>query len=176
MTFISKVDLVQINRQLTRLDTLEKLVQQLQENQKNLKSQVSSLDFEHGKPTTNNMVFSWAGPTTKITWTAGTLMDKNATAQRLSGVPKSSAPGAVHNYPILAGSLTGITPSAYYWLAWEPQKLQMVASQDAGQLYQNKSLFVICQIFTGTAGQSGVAGGGGVNGVSDLSGLPYKMF
>lgn len=182
MPRINKLDLDQINRQFDRLDTIEKSVQQNQQTQSNLKTQIASLDFEHGKLTTNNLVFTWTGATHTISWGNGFLQDKNAiaqvTSQTLPGrAPKvSSAPGALHNYPILAGSTTAVVASTYYWAAWNPAQQLMVFNQDAGLLYQNSSLIVICQFFTGTSGQTGAVGGGGVNGITDLSGLSYKLF
>src|SRR5580698_9875192 len=109
MPRINKIDLDQINRQFDRADTLEKLVQQLQENQKNLKIQLGNLDFEHGKSTTNNLVFTWTGSNgaghTELDWSNGVIQDKNATAQSVNInnplllAKKSSAPGVQHNYP-----------------------------------------------------------------------------
>lgn len=109
--------------------------------------------------TTNDMVFTWAGGTTKISWPGGSLKD---TEQKAHVIP--------------AGNLT-LVASTYYWMVWNKahQKVVAVTSVD-DPIYSNKDNYVICQIFTGAGAQSGVAGGGGSTSSRDLSGARYKNF
>lgn len=172
----------ELNKALDRIDRAEKKIITLQDQLKLHGHQLSQLDFAHGPQTTNNMVFTWTGDTLgagKITWAAGWLKDKNASATKLTP-PFSSAPGAIHIIPILANAtgITGLTPNTYYWMCWSKLQQQMFATIDASFGYQNFNTFVICQVFTGTTAQTGVAGGGGslVAGGSEFSGAKYKNF
>ena len=52
----------------------------------------------------------------------------------------------------------------------------MSYSKNSSVIHGNYNVHLLCQIYTGTTGQSGSAGGGGSNGGVDLSGLRYKNF
>jgi hypothetical protein len=52
----------------------------------------------------------------------------------------------------------------------------MVVTQDASVIHGNYNVHLLCQIYTGTVGQSGIAGGGGSTGGVDISGSRYKNF
>jgi len=109
--------------------------------------------------TTNDLVFTWTGGANTLTWNGGSLQD---TQQKSHVIP--------------AGSLT-LTPSTYYWLFWNKQHNQVVATTGIStSLYSNENTQIICQIYTGTNVQSGVAGGGGSTSSRDLSGARYKNF
>lgn len=154
-------DLVQLNRQFARLDLLHKQNSDLQQRVENLSSQVKQFDVVHAPQTTNDILFTWTGGTTTLSWPAGSVKNKNN-----------------QNVPVSAGTLTGLTASKYYWLAWNPIHKQMIAQLGVDGLLQNSNNIVICQVFTGGGGDTGVAGGGGSSnsGGSDLSGGRYKLF
>lgn len=169
-------DLSELNQALQRVDSLRKQVTSMIQELGAVKKQVAAINVTHAPVTTNNLVFTWTGASGTISWTQGFLQDKNATANKLIGQGNFNAPGVVHNHAILAGSTPSLTASTFYWIAWNPIHRQMVFSPDAGKLYQNTDNILICQIFTGTAGQTGVAGGGGSTGGTELSGAKYKQF
>ena len=176
MPRIAKVDLVQLNNQIDLLDSVNQQVSDLRKLVTNIGAQVTTADPTHAPATTNNLAFSWTGSTGVLSWPAGWIKDKNWNAQTVSTpAPVGSAPAVQHNWSVPAGSVT-LAPSSYYWLGWSPSSGTMVASKDASSLHSNPSVHVICQIYTGTSGQTGAAGGGGNNGGSDLSGLAYKLF
>ena len=180
MPRIANLDLAQINRQIDRLDNLHKTVSTLQSTLENIKYQVGQLDYHHARPTTNNLVFTWTGGTHTVSWPQGFIQDKNAEAQQILGDVFSSAKGppilGQHTFNVPAGSQAGLTASTYYWVGWNHAASQMVFTTDAGQLFQDTHMMVICQLYTGTGAQTGVAGGGGSQGGVDLSGARYKNF
>jgi hypothetical protein len=176
MPRINAVTLDQINRQIDILDTVHNQVSQLQSDLAFTQQQAATSDPIHAPSTTNNLSFSWSGSGGAISWAQGFIKDKNWSAQTTTKPAiKSSAPGVQHTFTVPAGSLT-LSPNTYYWLGWDPTHQQMLASTDASTLHGNYNVHVICQIYTGTSGQSGTAGGGGSNGGVDLSGLTYKNF
>lgn len=176
MPRINKLDLNQINRQIDRIDSITEQLGSLQNLVNNVGFQATIADPQHAPSTTNNLTFTWTGGTTTLSWNAGYIKSKNWSAPTLPRPAAiSSAPGAQHIFPVAAGTLS-LTPSTYYWLGWDSIHQQMIATQDASSLHANKNMHIICQIFTGTAGQTGAAGGGGSSGVSDLSGVRYKLF
>ena len=160
MPRISKLTLSEVNRALVHIDELNKQIGILRSQLDATKQQVKSLDVVHAPLTTNNITFTWTGATSTLSWTAGSIANKNSI-----------------NTPVIAGSIAGLAASTYYWLAWNAEHQQMVANQSADVLFQNKNNLVIAKIFTGTAGQTGTAGGGGsASSHSDLSGFQYKLF
>lgn len=176
MARIANLDINQINRRFDDLDTLINQVRLIQTTLKESQFQTSALDYFHHPPTTNNLLFTWTGGTLTLSWVGAKIQSKNANAQVVSKTAFfSSAPGAVHNWSVPAGSLV-LVASTYYWLGWDTQHQQMIANVDAGVLLQNKNVLTICQLFTGTAGQTGTAGGGGSQSGVDLSGARYKLF
>lgn len=171
----NEADKAQLNAALQRIDSLRKIVIDMQQQMGAMKHLLESIDVTHAPATTNNLVFTWTGGTTTLSWANGFLQDKNATANKIVGQHLATAPGIVHNHQVIAGSMH-LTASTFYWLAWNPTHQEMVASTDAGKLFQNPGNLIICQIFTGTGGQTGVAGGGGSTGGTELSGAKYKNF
>lgn len=152
-------DLGQLNRALEGIDKLEKKFGTLNSQLSSITHQVNQIDTKHVPASSNNLSFTWTGGTLTLSWPAGSVVDRNNS-----------------NVPIAAGSIVGLLASTYYWLAWNQVHKQMVAQIDASILLPNTGNIVICQVFTGTAGQTGLAGGGGSSGISDLTGARYKLF
>lgn len=172
-TRISALDLNQINRQLDNITTLEAQVGSMQKQLANVGFQTAVSDPIHAPTTTNNLVFTWTGGSTTLSWPAGWIKDKNWNAQTVTPVPAvSSAPGSRHIYAVPSGSLS-LSASTSYWLGWNSAHQQMVASNNASQLQGNHNVNIIAQITTGPTSQTAVIGGGGMNGGSDVSGLSY---
>src|SRR5579859_7745452 len=96
MPRIVKVDLNQINLQIDKIDNLIKRVGELESSIGNLGVQTAALDYLHAPPTTNNLTFTWTGATTTLSWLAGYIQDKNASAQNPISSNISSAKGPVH--------------------------------------------------------------------------------
>lgn len=160
MPRITKLDLVEINRALSHIDDLKKELRSTKQNLEAVKHQVGLLDYLHAPLTTNNLVFTWTGSTLTLSWPAGSIHDKNLV-----------------NIPVQAGTISNLLASTYYWMAWNKIHQQMVANPLADVVFQTQNNLVICKLFTGTAGQTGVAGGGGsASSKSDLSGFQYKLF
>lgn len=176
MPRIAQVTLDQINRQIDLLDNLHSQVKDLKQQLDFATQHVAISDPAHAPDTSNNLTFTWTGGSQQLSWPQGFLKDKNWVAQTtINPAVKSSAKGQVHIFPVPAGTLP-LNPSTFYWLGWDPQHQKMLASTDASTLHGNYNVHIICQIFTGTAGQTGVAGGGGSNSGVDLSGARYKNF
>ena len=175
MSRISTLSLNQINLQLDTLDSLQKQLADVQQRLSFVGNTTSIADPIHAPQTTNNLVFTWTGSTGVISWPQGWIKDKNWGAQTIGLAAKSSAPGAQHIWNVAAGSVA-VSASTYYWLAWDPDKQLMRVTQDADTLHGDVDVQMICQLYTGTSGQSGTAGGGGSTGGSDLSGARYKNF
>lgn len=155
----SETDLREINRQLEHITTLKKQLDDLTQKVGNVGVQIKQVDILHAPATTNNILFTWTGGTLTLSWPAGSVRDKN---------------GA--NRPVLAGSIGSLLASTFYWLSWNPVHQIMTAQIAADSAFENPGNIVICQLFTGTSGQSGTAGGGKSSGHSDLSGSRYKLF
>lgn len=176
MPRIATLDLTQVNLQVDRIDKMESQLLALTKKVNNVGFQATTADPTHGTQTTNNITFTWTGGANTISWPAGIIQDKNASAQKvITKAAVSSAPGALHNFPVTAGTLA-LTPSTYYWMGWDHTHNVMQAQTDVRTLYQNQDVLVVCQLFTGTAMQTGVAGGGGSQMGFDLSGARYKLF
>jgi len=175
MPRISALSLNQINLQFDTLDSLRKQLADVQQRLGFVGNTASIADPLHAPQTTNNLAFTWTGSTSTLSWPQGWIKDKNWGTQVLGLAPVSSAPGPVHIWTVTAGSAV-LTPSMYYWLAWDPDRQTMRITQDADSLHGDDDVQIICQIYTGTSGQSGSAGGGGSTGGSDLSGARYKNF
>lgn len=159
MARINKIDLDQINRQLDGVDSLFHEVQNLKGQLASVHTNLRNVIATHSPATSNNVTFTWTGSTQTLSWPAGSVKDAK-------GI----------NIPVLAGSLTSLSASTYYWLAWNKIHQQMVSSTNADTLLENINNTVICQVFTGTTGQTGTAGGGGSQSAVDLSGARYKNF
>jgi|SRR5581483_1808346 len=166
----------ELNKLLSRIDKLEKRMVSVQDTVDVHASQLARIDVAHAQPTTNNLVFTWTGGSTSLSWATGWIKDKNASSSKTISPPTfSSAPGTSHSSTVIAGSLT-LSPSTHYWLGWDKVHQKMVANTDASVLFQNYNVQIVCRLFTGTAGQTGTAGGGGSAASSDLSGQTYKLF
>lgn len=178
MAKISTLDLVQINKQLTQIDTLNKQMLNIQKMLDNVGFQAATADPQHAPQTTHNVQFTWTGGSSTCAWTNGIIRSKNASAQQPGKAAVSSAPGALHNWPVSSGSQS-LTPSTYYWAGWDPTHNVMLITQDASQIHQNHSMLMLCQFYTGTGGQTGWCGGPNTSsqaGAVDLSGMRYKNF
>lgn len=176
MPRIAAVTLDQINRQIDTIDSLQSQLTSLQKLVSNIGHQTTIADPIHAPQTSNNLTFTWTGGTGALSWTKGWIKDKNWSAQIVGRTPPfSSAPGQQHIFAVPAGSLV-LSPSTTYWLGWDSHSQTMQATQDASSLHGRVGAHIICQIFTGTGGQTGTAGGGGSTGGSDLSGSRYKNF
>jgi hypothetical protein len=176
MPRISALTLDQVNRQIDVIDTLQKQVQVLQQQTSFTQQQSTIADPIHAPATSNNVAFTWTGSTGVLSWANSYIKDKNWNEQTTaSPAIKSSSKGQQHVYTVLAGSLT-LSPSTYYWLGWDAAHQTMIANADVSQMHSNYNVHIICQIYTGTAGQTGSAGGGGSTSGVDLSGLRYKNF
>ena len=156
----STKDLSQVNKQVGITDALQKQIDVLTERFKRVNTMVDDISSTHIPSFLNTIVFTWTGATGTISWPAGSIINK----------------GNI-NQPVTAGSIPGLLPNTYYWLAWNPRLLQMVVKVGVDQLLQIKGNTVICQVYTGTAGQTGIVGGGGSSSSgSDLTGARYKLF
>jgi hypothetical protein len=178
MPRISTLSLDQVNRQIDQLDTVQKQVSNIQQQTSFLEQQVSISDPIHAPQTTNNLIFTWTGSTTTLSWPQGFIKDKNWNVQTIAAPTlKSTSKGQQHLYTVKAGSLS-LLASTPYWLGWDGVHQVMLANKDASKLHSVYNVHLICQITTGTAAQTGVAGGGGSSSVgsSDLSGAIYNTF
>jgi hypothetical protein len=116
-------------------------------------------ELSRGVPAQNNIVFTWAGSTSTLSWTAGFVKDQKG-----------------RFLPIPAGNAV-LNPSTTYWAAWNPVHQTMSFQTSLGAFKGIKNLIVICSVFTGTTAQSGTAGGGGSDpGGDSLNGRIYKFF
>lgn len=163
-------DLGQLNRALQRIDKVEKRLLNTQDELLQVQKRVATVDTLHAPtPTTNNLVLTWTGGSGTLSWPQANIQDKNAGANPL-------ATGAQHTIPVKAGSTAGLTASTHYWVGWSKTQSKLIFNTDAHPLLNQQDMTVLCRIYTGTAGQSGVAGGGGSQSTRDLSGLTYKNF
>jgi hypothetical protein len=184
MAKISKLELNELNKELHKLEGLHNRLSKVEEGLSIAAFQSHQLDYVHGRPTFNNLVFTWTGGTTTLSWASGWIKDKNAVSEIGNafsqspsyGIKSALIPAITHNIPVPAGSITGLTASSYYWLGWDSSTSKMYALKDITKLYTLNNVQVVCQVFTGTAGQTGTAGGGGSQSGSDLSGARYKLF
>lgn len=183
MPRIAQLNLDQINKQIDKIDQLHQRVSELESKFATTTFQVNQVDFQHARQTFNNITFTWTGSSGTLSWTKGWIRDKNAllgtnpvVVQTPSYKNQSGITAAVtHNIGVPAGSLA-LNASTYYWLGWDVNSNLMYALTDITKLYTQTGMQIICQVFTGTSGQTGTAGGGGSQGGSDLSGTRYKLF
>jgi len=176
MPRIAQLTLDQVNRQIDTIDALQKQIADLQQQMAHVGQTSNIADPIHAPLTTNNLSFTWTGGSQSLSWLQGFVKDKNWQAQTIaSPTVISSAKGQFHFFAISSGSLS-VAPSTYYWMGWDPVHQIMLATPDAATLHGNRGVHIICQLYTGTVGQTGVAGGGGSTGGVDLSGSRYKNF
>jgi len=160
MARIRQLNLDQLNKELVKIDALQKQVADLHQKIGDTHAKVQSIKDTHAPIQFNTLTFTWTGGTTTLSWPAGAVVTKTG-----------------ENVPVATGSITGLSASTYYWLAWNPTHQKMVAQVGLNGLLQIPDNVVICQVFTGTGAQTGVAGGGGSSSSgSDLCGARYKLF
>jgi|SRR5581483_465552 len=161
-----------LNKELgNKVDALRKEFNSLRDIVHQVRHQVVLSNLDKAKTlATNNCVFTWTGASNHLSWNNSAVVDVVNTT-----------------YPIYAGTLT-LSPSTFYWMVWNKEHKVMTALADIRTLFSGNSgqalsgshasdnNIIICQIFTGTGGQTGIAGGGGSTGGSDLIGARYKNF
>lgn len=176
MPRIAQPSLVQINHQIDIVDTLVSQVANLQKQLTAVGGLATASDPVHAPQTSNNLVFTWTGSSSTLSWASGWVKDKNWSSQNTT-VPAaiSSAPGQIHSWNVFAGSIS-LAPSTYFWLGWDPDGQVMRATTDVSSLHGDEDIKIICKLYTGSSSQSGTAGGGGAFGTSDLSGGTYNQF
>jgi hypothetical protein len=162
ITDISK-DLPRLNTEIQRLDLHQQQITALQTQVGQLQKTllVDTVQGPTNHLSQNNIVFTWTGSTLTLSW----------------------APAFIHsvgNYLHIATGHMVLAASTYYWMAWNSKHQTMSAQTSYQALLQANganNLSILCQIFTGTAGQSGPAGGGGTEpgGVGN-NGKQYKDF
>lgn len=153
-------DLAKLNSELARLDSIQAQLLTVQQ-------QVSGITIHHNlvtaqdQPvTTNNLVFIWTGATLKLSWAAGYIQDKTGL-----------------NIPVAAGTSPVLVASTTYWIYWNPIHQVMAFSATSNTLATNTNNYIVCQLVTGTAGQTGTAGGGGSEGPGyGVSTARYAIF
>lgn len=145
---------------LNKITALEKRVQEGDDRFNQLQHKyISTLESQRNSHTTNNLVFTWTGGSTTLSWPIANLQD---------------ALNKTHVLP--AGSLV-LAPSTYYWMLWNETHNRIIAVTGLTKtFFTNNENHILCQLFTGTSGQTGVAGGGGSTSQRDLSGARYKNF
>ena len=160
MARIPHLELNELNKQLERIDQLEKRIADLHSQVKAINGNVAAISNTHVPIQFNTLTFNWTGATGTISWAAGAVVNK-----------------LKKNLPVAAGSIAGLSPNTYYWMAWNPFHQRMIAQVGLNGVLQIHDNIVLCQLYTGTAGQTGVAGGGGSSSSgSDLTGGRYKLF
>jgi hypothetical protein len=65
MAKISKLELNELNKELHKLEGLHNRLSKVEEGLSIAAFQSHQLDYVHGRPTFNNLVFTWTGGTTK---------------------------------------------------------------------------------------------------------------
>src|ERR1700723_4005446 len=102
---IAALTLNQVNKQLSTLDIVQAQVNDAQAKANFAAEQIAIADPIHAPATTNNVSFTWTGSTGILSWPAGWIKDKNASAQTTASVPPiSSVPGQQHIYAVAAGT------------------------------------------------------------------------
>src|SRR5574337_421472 len=139
-------DVAKINSAFQQLDALYTRVA-ASEKQINFVQTTSQQHQQLAEITgTNNLTFTWTGSTGTISWAAGSVLNRQG------------------NYvPIPAGSITGLSASTTYWLAWNPVHAVMAHSTSLAAIQPNKNNLVICNVTTLGSGASGAIGGGGTD-------------
>ena len=138
-------DLPALNKKLSELDNLRTELKQLRQITQQHAKSLTSIEKTREFTGVNNIEFTWTGGTLTLSWTAGSVQDRNG------------------NYvPVSTGS-KALSANTHYWAAWNPVHSVMAFAVDLSTLNQNSGNLVLCRIHTGTGGQAGVAGGGGAD-------------
>jgi len=145
---------------LQRLDQLEQRINKLNDLAISNQQVVIQENRANAVQNQNNLTFVWTGATLTMSWAPGYVKDHQG-----------------HYDHVAAGSQV-LAASTYYWVAWNTLHQTMSFNGNLDLLHGKPQLLVLCQVFTGTGGQSGTAGGGGTapGGGRDLNGLKYKLF
>jgi hypothetical protein len=137
-------DIAKLNRQLERLDQLERLQKQQDLRIAALRREQNKLREQRTVAGSNNLVFMWTDATATISWAAGFVRDHDG----------------VHVHHVPAGSRAGLTAGTDYWAGWNPSHQTMSFEANLDTLQRVPNLVVICRIKTGN-GADGTSGGGG---------------
>ena len=159
ITDINK-DLPILNDKLAQIDQLQVQINQQKQLSAQINQQLAKLNGTQDGVAVNSLDLTWTGSTLTISWPAGFVRNTS------------------HDYePFPAGSQAGLSASTNYWIGWNPFQQAMSIQASINTLQNIRNISVICEFYTGTAGQSGPAGGGGteVSGTG-LNGRPYKLF
>ena len=158
-------DIAKLNDAISKVDTHEKDIIELKKQLSGVLTQLGTAQAAIANTAQNNLVFVWDGTTGKISWVAGSTIDR-----------------AMNPTPVPAGSITSLTANRYYWMIWNPAQKQMAAVNVlSSSVLSNTNNIVLCQVYTGTGAQVGVTiGGGGSSGPAgtggaDLNGSRYKL-
>lgn len=158
-------DIAKLNDKIVQVDTHEKRITEMEKKLSGLLTQFAAVQSGNAPTAQNNLVFVWAGNTSTISWAAGSTFDRTNTPT-----------------PVPAGSVTGLTANVYYWMIWNSaQRIMNAVNVLSPSILSNSNNIVLCQVYTGTAGQVGVTiGGGGSSGPgstggADLNGSRYKL-
>lgn len=161
-----ETDLPKLNTELARMDLHQQQITELQNQVGQLTKQLltNSTTSPANHLSQNNLTFVWTGSVTTLSWAAGYIHS--------NGVYIHVASGSIK-----------LTPSTYYWMAWNPTHQTMSAQTDYSKLFNliaapdTNTISIVCQIFTGAGGQSGSVGGGGTEpGGIGNNGKQYKLF
>jgi len=147
-----------LNRVLADITQLKTRVSKLEKQVKILNGQVNQSSSTAQLQLENNIIFTWTGPTLKISWAAGYIKDKN-------GIP----------YPVVAGSRV-LVATTVYWAAWNPPQQAMSFATNLADLQSNPANLIICSFRTGDAATTAAAGGGGTTDTgSDFTGADFRL-
>jgi hypothetical protein len=159
ITDINK-DLPVLNDALASIADLQQFVNEQRQQNQALAAKLQTISQQKGTTSTNNLQLTWTGSTLKFSWPAAFVRD------------------AFNNYfPIPAGTSQALLASTNYWVGWNAAQQQMSFQVNLNLLTSIVNELIVCQIFSGTAGQSGSAGGGGTDpgGTSPVL-RSYKLF
>jgi len=134
-----------INRKLETFDLQQKQIMLVKNSLANLNASITDLQNRKQTVGADNLSLTWTGATQLVSWPAAFVYSKEQ-----------------ETFAIPAGSVAALSSTAY-WFAWSPSQATMSFNTNLQTLNAINNLIVICQITTGTSGQSGLAGGGGTD-------------
>lgn len=153
-----QVDLFQLERRLRKVEDIRIQIRQNENRIGKVFEDINQLRNNREVVSINNMEFLWVAATSKITWVAGFVKDKDSTV-----------------FPIPSGEKTGLAASTEYWVGWNPLHQTMSFQTALESLTAIPNILIICRIETG-AGVNGNAGGGGrEDGNDGRSGDTYQF-
>jgi hypothetical protein len=131
-------DLPKLNAALQSIDDLRDEILGVSKQIHTTAQKVKTLQGKQSNFTAiNNLTFTWANPT--LSWPAGFIRDT-----------------AGDNFPVAAGSITGLTNGGTYWLAWNEGHSVLAAVTDVSTIALPINL-VVCRVTLA----AGVVGCGG---------------